>query len=462
MVVITVLLGTTTVSLSNTTINPALPQFMAAFDVGTATASWILTGFMISMGMTMPATGFLGQRFGNKALYLIGLALFIVASGAGALSTSVSEVIAARCVQGIAGGLMIPLSLTLIFAVYPKEQRGKVTGLWGMAVMLVPAVGPAVGGWVVQWFDWRALFLVNIPAGVLGWIAALCFLPGCPREDVRSFDWRGFALVTTGIGVLLVTLSRLTEPAALYSAESVSLLAVALGCLFLFVVVELRQPHPLLSLRIFVIGNYTVSVVLVVAQSIGMFGSIVLLPLLMQNVLGHGAALTGVALCVSALCAGAFTGLGGAALDAKGPRGIVTTGLILNSLATLALGFVDAHTSLGSIFAMMMIRGVGLGLSYIPVTTAGLNSVPEHLVTQGSAMNNILRRVAASIAVVLISSGFDLRNGQLLRAGLDEATAGATAINEMFLIMGGLILLVAPLALLLPHGARHLKPQLSE
>ena len=180
------------------------------------------------------------------------------------------------------------------------------------------------------------------------------------------------------------------------------------------------------------------------------------------DVLGHGAALTGLALCVSALCAGVFTGLGGAALDAKGPRGIVTTGLILSSLATVALGFVDAHTSLVSIFAVMMIRGVGLGLSYIPVTTAGLNSVPEHLVTQGSAMNNILRRISASIAVVLISTGFDFRNAQLLRAGLDDTTAGATAINEIFLIVGGLILLVAPLALLLPHGARHLKPQLSE
>jgi EmrB/QacA subfamily drug resistance transporter len=437
LVVVTVLLGTLTVSLNNTALNPAVPQFMSAFGIGAATASWIITGFMLGMGMTMPATGFLGDRFGKKAVYLFGLVLFIGGSCVGALATAMSWVIAARCIQGIAGGLMIPLSLALIFEVYPKAQRGRITGWWGTAVMLAPAVGPAIGGLVVQFFDWHALFLINVPVGVLAAVVACYCLPQSAPERLPSvapkFDWRGFALVTVGIGALLITLS---------GPFNLTVLAAALACLVWFVRAELTAPEPLLNVRIFGVRSYSVSVVLVVAQSIGMFGSLVLVPLFMQNVLGHGAALTGLALFATAVCSAAFTNVGGTLLDSKGPRGVVTVGLIVSALATLAFAFLDGHTSLLWIFGLMMARGVGIGLSYIPVTTAGLNAIPERLVTQGAAMNNILRRVAASVAVVLVSSYYELR------------APGATAIQEIFLAIGVLMLLAAPLAWTLPNGMK--------
>jgi EmrB/QacA subfamily drug resistance transporter len=358
------------------------------------------------------------------------------------LAQNMAWVIAARCIQGVAGGLMIPLSLSLIFAVYPKEQRGRVTGWWGMAVMLAPAVGPVIGGLVVQFFSWPALFLINIPVGALAYLVASRCLPAGVQGSPRPFDWAGFAWITVGLGALLITLSRLTDEAALASPAHILLIMAALGCLALFVRAELAASDPLLSLRIFGISRYSISVVLVVAQSVGMFGCLVVLPLLMQNVLGYGAALTGVALFATAACSAAFTNIGGSLLDAKGARGVVTVGLVCSALSTLAFAFVDATSSLWLILALMMARGVGIGLSYIPVTTAGLNAIPEHLVTQGAAMNNILRRVAASVAVVVVSSYYELR------------APSATAINETFLAIGVLILLSAPLALLLPDGVK--------
>lgn len=455
LVVVTVLFGTLAVSLNNTALNPAIPEFMAVFNIDAVAASWIITGFMISMGMTMPVTGFLSHRFGKKRLYLFGLALFVGGSCVGALAPSMTWVIAARGIQGIAGGLMIPLSLALIFEVYPKDQRGRVMGLWGMAVMLAPAAGPVVGGLLVQFHDWRALFVMNIPLGVIGGLIGLSCLPAPADRAPRKFDWQGFVLVTLGVGTLLAALSRLSDKAAFTDPLTISLIIAALVGLALFVPVELRKPQPLLSLRIFAIGSYALSVAVVVVQAIGMFGSIMLLPLLMQTVLGYGASWTGLALGATAVCASAFAKLGGALLDARGPRGVVGVGLLFTAVSTLAFGFLDERSPLWLIFALMMARGIGLGLSYIPVTTAGLSAIPEHLVTQGAAMNNILRRVAASVAIVLVSLYFEMRRTQLIADGLAPTTGSMTAINEIFVVIGLLILMTLPLALLLPKADRY-------
>lgn len=459
LVFATVLLGTVAVSLNNTALNPAIPEFMAAFDIGAVAASWIITGFMISMGMTMPLTGFLSQKFGKRNLYLAGLALFIGGSCGGALAPSMPWVIAARVVQGVAGGLMIPLSLALIFEVYPKGQRGKITGLWGMAVMLAPAVGPVVGGLLLQFFNWHALFVMNIPAGVIAAVLGIACLPAPAERAPQKFDWQGFVLVTLGVGTLLLTLSRLTDKAALTDPLNMSLIFVALSCLALFVRVELGKDHPLLNLRIFAIASYSLSVAVVVAQSVGMFGCLVLLPLLMQTVLGYGALWTGLVLFATAVCASAFARIGGTLLDAQGPRGVVTAGLVLTAVPTLTFGFINESSPLWLIFALMMARGAGLGLSYIPVTTAGLNGIPEQLITQGSAMNNILRRVTASVAIVLVSIYFEVRRAQLVADGLAPVTGSMNAINDIFVVIGLLILLTLPLALLLPKPEQYARQQ---
>lgn len=455
LVVVTVLLGTLAVSLNNTALNPAIPEFMSVFGIDAVAASWVIAGFMISMGMTMPVTAYLGNRFGKKRMYLSGLALFIVGSCIGTLAPSMPWVIAARTVQGVAGGLMIPLSLALIFEVYPKDERGRITGWWGTAVMLAPAVGPVVGGLLVQFFNWHALFAMNIPVGVVGWAIGIYCLPAPSAYTPRKFDWQGFVLVTLGVGILLITLSRLAGKAALAEPSNIALIIAALLCLALFVRVELGKPSPLLNLRIFAVHSYSLSVAVVVAQSVGMFGCVMLLPLLMQTVLGYGATWTGLALFATALCASAFSNLGGRLLDTHGPRGGVSVGLLCSAGATMAFGCIGEDASLWLIFALMAVRGIGLGLSYIPVTTAGLNAIPEHLVTEGSAMNNILRRITASVAIVLVSIYFEVRRAQLLEDGVAPITGSMTAINEIFVAIGVLILLTLPLALLLPKADRH-------
>jgi EmrB/QacA subfamily drug resistance transporter len=451
LVTVTVLLGTVTVSLNNTALNPAVPEFMQAFNSSTVVTSWIIIGFMISMGMTMPVTSFLSQKFSKRSVYLFALTLFLISSIAGALSSSLSEVIAVRITQGIAAGLMIPLSLGLIFEVYPKNKRGRVTGIWGAAVMLAPAVGPVVGGLLLEFYDWPALFIMNIPLVILSLISGFYCLPAAKENNkAQMFDWLGFILVTLGVGILMLALSQLANDKAFIHNWNTELILLAFFCLGLFIHVELRQTEPLLSIRIFAIRCYWLSVLLSVVLFISMFQSFVVFPLLMKNVLGYGAIWTGVALLVTALFTSIFANISGKILDSQGPRTMVFIGLLLSAIATIALGFITPNTSLITIFTLMAIRGIGFGFAYITVTTAGLNAIPEPLVTQGSAMNNIARRVSTSAAIIFITFYFDMRTTQLLSVGTTTALSNLTAINEIFIATGVFMLLAVPFALLLP------------
>ncbi|RMT28458.1 YhcA [Pseudomonas syringae pv. solidagae] len=436
-VVVNVLLGTLTVSLSNSSLNPALPAFMEAFRIGPLLATWIVAGFMTSMGMTMPLTSFLSQRIGRKRLYLWGVALFIGGSLLGALADSIALVITARVVQGIASGLMIPLSLAIIFSVYEKHERGRVTGLWSAAVMLAPALGPLCGSLMLEWFSWRSLFLMNVPIGLLALLLGVGVLPDAER---KPFDLIGYLLVASGIGLLMIAISRMHHAQALLDPVNQAMVLVALACLVAFVRVELSRQAPLLNLRLFNLRGYRLSVIIAVVQSVGMFECLVLLPLLVQNVLGYNPIWTGLALLCTASFASLFGQWGGKALDRHGPRTVVAIGLLLTGVSTLALGMLKADAAIGVVFVLMMIRGAGLGLSYMPVTTAGLNALPEPMVTQGAAMNNISRRLVASLAIVIASLWLEFR--------LNTAGPAATpsAISEVFIATGVLILLALPCA----------------
>ncbi len=445
LVVVNVLLGTLTVSLNNSSLNPALPAFMEAFDIGPLLATWIVAAFMVSMGMTMPLTSFLSQRMGRKSLYLWGVALFVCGSLLGALANSIALVITARVVQGIASGLMIPLSLAIIFSVYAKGERGRVTGLWGAAVMLAPALGPLCGSLMLEWFSWRSLFLMNVPIGLLALVLGVGVLPASAPSERKPFDLAGYLLIATGIGLLMVAVGRLRHAEALADPFNLGLLLVAILCLVAFVRLELNRTAPLLNLRIFALRGYRLSVIIAVVQSVGMFECLVLLPLLVQMVMGYSAIWTGLSLLCTALFASLFGHLGGKWLDRHGPRGVVFWGLLLTGGATLGLGLLDASASIAVVFILMMVRGAGLGLSYLPITTAGLDALPEPMVTQGAAMNNISRRLVSSLAIVVASLWLEFRlAGEVGGGAVSMASPGA--ISEVFMATGILILLALPCA----------------
>lgn len=454
LVVIAVLLGTFTIILNNSMLNPAVPHLMKVFNADAVSTGWVITIFMVTMGVTMPLTGYLGDKFGKKKLYLIGLIIFIIGSVLGSFSWNLSSLIFSRGVQGIAGGVMMPLSMALIFEVFPRHERGLATGIWGIAAMMAPTIGPTIGGFIIETGSWYWLFLFNIPFGLIGIIIGAMYLKNTNKVNGITFDKWGFITVTTGVGAILYALGRVSALEHLFQPFNLTLIILGFISLYFFVKIENRIEQPLLDLSIFRNKAYTYSVWISISTSLALFGGVFLIPLLIQHVYGLGPIVTGLIFLPAALFTGIFMTIGGRLLDRKGPLLVVTSGLLIMAVATIALGFTKMETSLVAIFLLMAVRGIGQGFSTMPATTAGMNSIPERFISRGSAMNNVLRQISSALGIVFISIFYEVRKVQVLPTVGTIEEASLQAINEGFLLLGLLAFLTVPFGLLLGRAAK--------
>ncbi|QOY37811.1 MDR family MFS transporter [Anaerobacillus isosaccharinicus] len=453
LVVIAVLLGTFTIILNNSMLNPAVPHLMNVFNADAVSTGWVITIFMVTMGITMPLTGYLGDKFGKKKLYLIGLLIFMVGSVLGSFSWNLSSLIFFRGIQGIAGGIMMPLSMALIFEVFPRHERGLATGIWGIAAMMAPTIGPTVGGVIIETGSWQWLFLFNVPIGLLGIIIGAMYLKNTNKVQGITFDRWGFASVTVGVGAILYALGRVSALEHLVQPFNLFLILIGFISLFFFVKIENRSEQPLLDLSIFKNKAYTYSVWISISTSLALFGGIFLIPLLIQHVYGLGPIVTGLIFLPAALFTGIFMTIGGRILDRRGPLLVVTSGLLITAIFTLSLGFITMETSLIVIFILMAMRGIGQGFSTMPATTAGMNAIPEKFISRGSAMNNVLRQISSALGIVFISIFYEVRKVQVFPNVGTMEEASLQAINEGFLLLGVIALLTVPFGWLLGRAA---------
>lgn len=453
LVVIAVLLGTFTIILNNSMLNPAVPHLMTVFNADAVSTGWVITIFMVTMGITMPLTGYLGDKFGKKKLYLIGLLIFMVGSVLGSFSWNLSSLIFFRGIQGIAGGIMMPLSMALIFEVFPRHERGLATGIWGIAAMMAPTIGPTVGGVIIETGSWQWLFLFNVPIGLLGIIIGAMYLKNTNKVQGITFDKWGFASVTVGVGAILYALGRVSALEHLVQPFNLFLILIGFISLFLFVKIENRSEQPLLDLSIFKNKAYTYSVWISISTSLALFGGIFLIPLLIQHVYGLGPIVTGLVFLPAALFTGIFMTIGGRILDRRGPLLVVTSGLLITAIFTFSLGFITMETSLIVIFIFMAMRGIGQGFSTMPATTAGMNAIPEKFISRGSAMNNVLRQISSALGIVFISIFYEVRKVQVFPNVGTMEEASLQAINEGFLLLGFIALLTVPFGWLLGKAA---------
>ncbi|MGF1910940.1 DHA2 family efflux MFS transporter permease subunit [Vibrio kasasachensis] len=444
-VVICVMLGTTTVSLNNSTINPAIPVFVEDFDLSPVLATWIMVTFMATMGITMPLTNYLSQLWNRKYVYITGACLFFIGSAIGMYAQSIQQLLIARGIQGIASGLMIPLSLAIIFSVYPKNQRGRVTGIWGAAVMLAPAFGPLIGSLMLTFYSWHSLFIINLPFALITIALGVKVLPSSRRSTDLSFDGVGYTLIALALAITLVTTGQLKNAEARQDLFTFVQLAIGIACLVAFVFWSLKRESPLLNIRLFNNRGYRSSVVITVAQAIGMFECLFLLPILIQSVLGYSPIITGMMLLVTALSASLSSHWGGKQLDQQGPNRIVSLGLLINGMSTIGIGFVTTANPIWVLALLSCLRGTGLGLSYIPITTAGISTLPDSMITQGAVMNNISRRLCASITLLLGAIWLEI-NTSASHTNIEYASA----ISDVFIAVGLLTITVVPLAWCFP------------
>lgn len=399
-----ILIGTFMSVLSSSLVNLALTKMMSVFGVSLSDVTWIVTAYTLAMGAVIPITGFLSDTIGLKKLYIIALTLFTAGSALSGLAWSNGIMIFFRIIQAVGGGLMSPVGMSVVYAIFPVEERGKALGLWGIAALAAPALGPPLGGYILSNLNWRLLFYINVPIGIIGILFAILLLKEMPKKPYEgNFDLIGFISVITGISCTLYVVgnwSKINWSEMHYPV----LLTIGIFNLILFAANELTHPNPLLDLRVMKIYSYSISQVISSVLTLAMLGGSYILPLYLQSIKGLSAIQSGLIILPFALAAAVTMPISGALFDKVGAKVIAIPGLLILLWASYQLASLTSETSNLTIMMISMLRGVGIGLAMMPINTSGMNAVPQDKVGRASALTNTLRNIFTSISMAFIST----------------------------------------------------------
>jgi MFS transporter, DHA2 family, multidrug resistance protein len=403
LVLIAMLPGFTVFLLDVTIVNVALARLGAVFDVNYVTVQWVITGYSLASGMATPMASFMEMRFTMKRVWVTALATFTASSVLCGLAPAFWVLVVGRIIQGFAGGMMMPLAISMLFQVFPPNQRGQAMGFFAIPMVAGPALGPTIGGYIVTNWDWRLVFFVNLPVGVvavlLGWLA---LRPGTPRLGIR-FDTLGAILSSLGFGLTLYGLSRVNPDG--WSALSVrGYIGAGLVSLLVFIAYELTRADPLLDVRLFARAQFFIANVVGWVSTIALFGAEFLLPLYLQNLRDVSAVDTGLLLMPQGLSV-AFAGpIAGRLVDRIGARWVTMFGFALLAFNTYQLSQITLTTSYDSLKWLLVLRGFALGCTMQPTQLSAMAVVPAQLRTNASSLNNAMRNVFQSFGVAMLST----------------------------------------------------------
>jgi DHA2 family multidrug resistance protein len=407
LVLANIMVGTFMAVLDATIVNVALPKIMASFGVSIDKIEWVITGYMLAMALSLPASAWLADRFGYKKMYAFGLFLFTLGSFLCGLAAHEDFLIAARIIQGLGGGCLMPIGMAIVTREFPPAQRGIALGFWAVASATSVSFGPLLGGYIVDNFTWQLIFDVNVPVGIIGVIVTYIIQKEYKSDKVRKFDIIGFASASIFLPLVLYALSESTAAtnsegwSAPYILACFGISAVALA---VFITTELAVKEPLIDLRLFSNHNFTISNIVLFVFGVGMFGSTFLLPLYLQNTLGYTALQSGAVFLPIGFIQGIVSPAAGVLSDKTSPKILLIIGLVLFAISFYMNGFFSYLTEHSYIMTSLYIRGVGLGLIFTPLTTVSMLEIPKPKLGQATSLFNIIRQLGGSFGVALLAT----------------------------------------------------------
>lgn len=384
--------------LGTSIINVAIPHIQKDLGAGADQVRWVSTAYLLTLGVAVPLSGWLGDRFGQTRVYLAALAVFTVASALCGMAWDLTSLIVFRVLQAFPGGIIPVITMTLLYRMVPPAKIGTAMGLYGLGVILAPALGPAVGGWLVEYASWHLIFWVMVPVGILALFTATRIFPRVTPSDPPPLDILGYLAIAYGLVALMLAADR--GPDWGWTSYGVLILAVSglLG-LALFVLIESEVAHPLLNMRMFSNWVYPNSLVLMAVNSLGLFALLYYVPLFLQTTQGYDAVDTGMLLMPSALTMAVMAPLAGRIYDRFGGRWPSAIGLTISAWGSFLLAGITPDVPEEQLILWTTIRNVGVGLSMMPVMASGMRTLPTSLLGDGSAMNNVVLRVSSSLGV---------------------------------------------------------------
>ncbi len=437
----TVMIGTIMAVLDSSIVNVALPAMQGTLGATVDEITWVVTGYILSNVLIMPITSMLSLRFGRKNFFIANVVIFTCGSMACGLSRSLDAIIVWRVLQGIGGGVLITISQAILRESFPAEEQGLAMGVFGLGIVLAPAFGPMLGGWITDQYSWPWVFFINVPIGIVNVLLVLRYIEDPPYLVRRrgNIDWAGLAFMTVGLGALQLMLEE-GQKDLWFSSTFISWLAVlSVVGIGMFVWRELVAEAPAVDLRLFSNASFTSATVIGSILGLGLYAALFLLPLFLQNQLGYTATESGLVLMPRGLAMAVLMPIAGRVYNRVGPRVLVGSGLIVSAYSFWALSHLTSSVGFWDLFWPQMWQGVGFGLIFVALSTAALATVENPRMTAASGLYNVVRRLAGSVGVAV--SATELTRGTFANHDLLVQHLGRTSpitLRWLHVVAGGM------------------------
>ena len=483
--------------LDSSIVNVALPGMSGTLGATIEQITWVVTGYILANVIIMPLVALLSQRFGRKNFYMTSVVLFTVASMACGLARNLPVMVAFRAVQGIGGGVLMTVSQAILRETFPPEEQGTAMGIFGLGVVLAPAFGPTLGGWITDQYSWPWIFYINVPIGILNLVLVSRFVEDPPYLIRRkgSIDFPGLALMIIGLGSLQLMLESGERNDWFESSFIMRLLIVAIVGLVAFVWRELHTEHPAVDLRILKNVSFSSATALGGVLGMALMGSLFLLPVFLQNLLGYPAMKSGIALMPRSLAMAVIMPIGGRFYNRLGPRVLVGAGLAICGFSFWDLSHLTLSVGYWDIFWPQVFQGIGFSLIFVALSTAALATIAKPDVAAATGLYNLSRNIFGSVGIAIsaaqLTAGMSRYHAMLAervtianaaavswlstataammaRTGADAVTARKMALklldvtisrqaavlsyNRVFVLVAILFVIALPLVLLLKRG----------
>jgi DHA2 family multidrug resistance protein len=506
-VALTVTLATFMEVLDTSIANVALPHIAGSLGASSEEATWVLTSYLVSSAVVLPISGWLSDRFGRKRFYMTCVTIFTVCSLLCGLAPTLPLLILARIMQGAGGGGLAPSEQAILADTFPVEKRGQAFAVYGMAVVVAPAIGPTLGGWITDNFNWHWIFFINLPIGLLSLYLSNRMVEDPPALKLRKekskhlkVDFIGLGLVALGVGCLEFTLDKGQEKDWFGSPMIVTFAILAACTLIFFAFWEWNHPDPIVDLKLLKNRNFGTAVFLQLILGMVLFGSTVLIPQYLQGLLGYTAERAGMVLSPAGFVMMLMMFVAGRSLGKFDPRLMVCMGYLVTAIGIYNLTRLDLNAAYGTVTLWRMYQVVGLAFIFIPISTLNYVGVPTNKMNQISSLSNFARNLGGSAGTALLTT-YLARNAQvqqvtlaanvnsnsvpyriymdqmkeaLMAHGMSSAAATQTAIGQAyqqmlreasmlsyknaFAILAGIIFLLSPLPFIMRLPSKNAKP----
>ena len=414
LIAATMILPTFMVALDTSVANVSLPYIAGSLSSSVDEATWVLTSYLVANAIILPVSGWISQALGRKRFLIVSIVIFTFSSFVSGAALTLNMLIIARVLQGASGGALLPISQAVLLESFPPEKRAEAMAVYALGVIVAPIVGPTLGGWITDSYSWRWVFYINLPVCLLAIVLTRLFIEDPPyiRGQVpKSVDYIGFGLMAFGLGALQVVLDR-GERADWFASNWVWLGAISsVACLVGFVIWELNSKDPIVELRVLADRNFAVGFVLATVYGFILYGTLVMLPLFLENLMGYTALNTGLAITPRGMGTLVSVTLAGRFLKKLDSRLVIVLGLTLLAASLFLLSGIDLEISIFSVIWPNVLMGFAIGMVFVALTTAAVSTMSNQMIGTATGLYNLMRGMGGSIGIAVITT-FQSRNAQ--------------------------------------------------